>query len=118
MVLEESWLQALCALEQKQRQTKTFVDRRRKQKEKMFEIGKLVLVFQTKMGSMPSKLQFQWTRPFWIVDNKNGTYQLGMLTGEILPQWVNGFRLKLYRGLMPENPFRIGVNADKLPTTS
>ena len=56
LVLEESRFQALCALEQKQRQTKAFVDQHRKQKEKMFEVGKQVLVFQTKMGSIPGKL--------------------------------------------------------------
>ena len=54
--LEESWLQAMSHSEQKQRKTKAFVDRHRKSKENLFDIGKPVLVFQTKMGSMPEKL--------------------------------------------------------------
>ena len=58
----------MCGLEQKQRQIRAFVDQHRKQKEKMFAIGKLVLVFQTKMGSMRGKLRFRWTGPFWIID--------------------------------------------------
>ena len=90
LVLEESRLQAMCALEQKQRQTMAFVERHRKQKEKMFAIGKLVPVFLTKMGSIPRKLRFRRTGPFWIVDSKNGTYQVGTLLGEIMPKWVNG----------------------------
>ena len=56
LLLEESKIQAMTALEKKQRQTKAFVDRHRKQKEKMFEVNKPVLVFQTKMGLMPGKL--------------------------------------------------------------
>ena len=57
LVLEESRLRAMCALEQKQRQTMAFVDRHRRQKEKKF-VGKPVLVFQTKMGTMPGNLSF------------------------------------------------------------
>ena len=65
LLLEESRIQAMSALEQKQRQTKAFVDRHRRQKENQFAIGKLVLVFQTKMGYMPGKLRFRWMGPFW-----------------------------------------------------
>ena len=57
----------------------------------MFEVGKVVLVFQTKMGPMPGKLRFRWTGPFWIVNTYNGTYEVGTLAGEILPKWVNRF---------------------------
>ena len=59
----------------------------------MIEVGKTMLVFQMKMGAMPSKLRFRWVGPFWITDTKNGTYQVGTLAGEILPKWVNGFRI-------------------------
>jgi hypothetical protein len=38
-------------------------------------------------------------------DADNGTYQLGTLSGEVLPQWANGFRLKPYYEKMPPNPF-------------
>ena len=104
--LEEERVQAMAALEQKQRQTKAFVDRHRRQTEKQFAIGKPVLVFQTKMGLMPGKLRFRWTGPYWIIDSKNGTYQVGTLAGEKVSKWINGFRLKPYQGEMPENPFR------------
>ena len=70
----------------------------------MFEIGKPVLVFETRMGKMPGELRFRWTRPYWITREFNGSYQLGTLAGEVLGKWVNGFRLKPY-GPMPRNPF-------------
>ena len=59
----------MSALEHKQRQTKAFVNR---QTETQFEIGKPMLVFQTKMGSMPGKLRFRWTGLVWIVTTKMG----------------------------------------------
>ena len=71
----------------------------------MFAIGKPVLVFQTRMGKMPGKLRFRWTGPYWLTREYNGSYQLGTLAGEVLGKWVNGFRLKPYRGPMPKNPF-------------
>ena len=55
---------------------------------------------------MPGKLWFRWTGPFWITKEYNGSYQLGTLAGEILGKWVNGFRLKPYKGPMPKTPFR------------
>ena len=65
-----------------------------------------MLVFQTRMGKMPGKLQFRWTRPFWIMREFKGSYQLGTLAGEVLDKWINGFRLKPYKAPMPENPFK------------
>mgnify|MGYP000391440532 CR=1 FL=1 len=62
-----------------------FVDRHWKSKDKLFDIGKPVLVFQTKMGSMPGNLRFRWTGPFWIVNTYNGAYEVGTLVGEVLP---------------------------------
>ena len=82
----------------------------------MFEIGKPVLVFQTRMGKMPGKLRFRWTGPYWITREYNGSYQLGTLAGEVLGKWVNGFRLKPYKGPMPRNPFEQG-KADAEPHT-
>ena len=55
---------------------------------------------------MPVKLRFRWTGPFWVTEEFNGSYQLGTLPGELLSNWVNGFRLKRYKGRMPENPFK------------
>ena len=104
--LEEERVEAMATLEQKQRQTKAFVDLHRRQTEKQFAIGKPVLVFRTKMGLMTGKLRFRWTGPYWIIDSKNGMYQVGTLAGERVPKWINGLRLKPYQGEMPENPFR------------
>ena len=71
LLLEESQIHAMTDLERKQRETKAFVEQHCHQPKKQFTIGKLVLVFQTKMGSMLGKLQFHWTGPVWIVNNKN-----------------------------------------------
>ena len=71
----------------------------------MFGEGKAVLVLLTRMGKIPGKLCFRWTGPYWIVAAKKGTFTLGTLAGEILPQKVNGFRLKPYTGPTPPNPF-------------
>ena len=59
--LEENRLQSMWHLEQKQRWTKAFVDPHWNSKKNLFDIGKPVLVFETKMGSMPEKLHFRWT---------------------------------------------------------
>ena len=55
LVLEESRLWAMCALEQKQRQTTTFVDRHRCQKEMMFVLmvlglGLIIMVIKIGIG--------------------------------------------------------------------
>ena len=81
-------------LEHEQQKKKAFVNRHRMTKEKFFDIGKSILFFQTKMGFMPRKRRFRWTGPFWIVNSYNGTYQIGMLVGEVLPKWVKGFQLQ------------------------
>ena len=83
-------------LEHEQQKKKAFVNRHRVGKEKLFDIGKPVLVFQIKMGSMLGKLWFRWTGPYWIVNNHDGTYHIGTLGSEVIPKWVNGVRLKPY----------------------
>ena len=67
-------------LEQCQRQRKAH----QKGLEKELTIGKLDLVFQTRLGAMPGKLRFRWTGPFWIIDEFNDTFQLSTLAGEIV----------------------------------
>ena len=99
-------------LEQKQRRTKAFVDRHRNNKKNLFDIGKPVWVFQTKMGSMPGKLHFRWTGPFWIVNEYNETYQVDILAGEILAKSVNDFRFRPYQGSTPVNSFRTNTLAN------
>ena len=82
---------SMAQLEQRQRQRKAFVDRHRKGLEKELPIDKLVLLFQTQLGSMPGKLRFRWTVPFWIIDEFNDTFQLDTLVGDIVKSWANGF---------------------------
>ena len=103
--LEENRIANLLQLELEQQRRKAFVDRHRRGNEKEFEIGKPVLLFQTRMGNMLGMLRFRWTRPFWITKEYNGSYQLSTLAGEIIDKWANGFRLKPYKGRMPPNPF-------------
>ena len=95
----------MAILEHEQRRRKAFVDRHRGTSEKHFKVGKVVLVFQTRMGQMPGKLRFRWTGPYWIIVAENRTLQLGTLVREILRQKVNGFCLKPYFGPTPPNSF-------------
>ena len=104
--LEEHWITSLIQLELEQRRRKAFVDKHRRSNEKEFNIRKPVLVFQTRMGSLLRKLRFWWTGPFWVTREFNGSYQLGTLAEELLSKWVNGFRLKPYKGQMSENLFK------------
>ena len=104
--LEENRIAGLVQLELEQRRRKAFVDRHRRGNEKEFEVGKPVLLFQTRMGNMPRKLRFRWTGPFWITKEYNGSYQLGTLSREVIGKWANGFRLKPYKGHMPADPFK------------
>ena len=106
LALGETRVNSMAALELEQLRRKAFVDRHRGRNEEEFEIGRAVLVFQTRMGKMPGKLRFRWTGPYWIVATEKGTFTLGTLAGETLPQKVNGYRLKPYTGPTPPNPFK------------
>mgnify|MGYP000518234340 CR=1 FL=1 len=92
--LEEHRIASLLQLELEQWRRKAFVDRHRRGNEKEFGIGKPVLVFQTRMGSMQGKLRFRWIGPLWVTKEFNGSYQLRTLAEKLLSKWVNGFRLK------------------------
>jgi hypothetical protein len=83
--LEEDRIRSMEAMEHEQQLQKAFVDRYRKRNEERFRIGKTVLLFQSRSGLMPGKLRLRWTGPYWIVKADNGTYQLGTLSGEVLP---------------------------------
>ena len=106
LALSETRVNFLVALDLDQQRRKAFVDRHRGRNEEKFSKGKAVLVFQTRMGKMPGKLRFRWTGPYWIVAAEKGTFTLRTLVGEIIPQKVNGFRLKTYAGATPPNPFK------------
>ena len=72
--LEEHRIASIMQMELEQRRRKAFVDRHRKGNEKLFGIGKPVLVFQTRIGKMPRKLWFRWTRPYWITRESKDSY--------------------------------------------
>jgi hypothetical protein len=103
--LEEDRIRSMEALEHEQWLRKAFVDHHRKWNEQKFGIGKAVLLFQSRSGLMPRKLRLRWTGPYWILNEAKGTYQLGTLSGEVVTQWKNYFRLKPYYGRLPPNPF-------------
>ena len=105
LALGETRVHNLAVLELDQQRRKAFVDRHHRRNEEIFGKGKALLVFQTRMGKMPGKLRFRWTGPYWIVAAEKGTFTLGTLAGETLPQKVNGYRLKPYAGPTPPNPF-------------
>ena len=88
-------------LEQERCQQRAFVDRHRQGNKKTFDIGKVMLVFQTLMEPMLGKLQFKWIGPYRIMDTENDTFELGMLADKILPKKVNGvakFRARVLLG--------------------
>ena len=85
LALGETWVNSLAAVELDQQQRNAFVDRHRRRNKENFGKGRAVLVFQTRMGKMPGKLRFRWTRPYWIVAAEKGTFTLGTLAWEILP---------------------------------
>ena len=60
----------MAVLEHEQRRRKAFADQHRDTKKKHFKIGKVMLVFQTRMGQMLGKLRFIWTGPYWIIGVK------------------------------------------------
>ena len=70
--LEENRITSLLQLELEQRRRKAFVDRHRRGNEKEFEIGKPVLLFQTRMGNMPGKLRFRESLPFYSFPFRQG----------------------------------------------
>jgi hypothetical protein len=61
--LEEERIHSMDAFEHEQRLRKVFVDRHRKRNELKFSIGKVVLLFQSRSGLMPRKLQLLWRGP-------------------------------------------------------
>ena len=62
--LGEHRVASMAQLEERRRQRKAFVDSHCKGTEKSLTLGKPVLVFQTRLGTMPGKLRFRWTSPF------------------------------------------------------
>ena len=66
-------------------------------KSKIFQIGDLVLLYDSTFVKFPGKLKTHWLGPYKIQQViEGGAVQLSKLNGELLPTWINGSRLKLY----------------------
>ena len=66
-------------------------------KNKIFQIGDLVLLYDGKFVKFPGKFKTHWLGPYRIQQvTDGGVVQLSKLNGELLPTLINGSRLKLY----------------------
>ena len=78
-----------------QQRRKSFYDS--KLTPKKFNVGDLVLLYDSRFFKFPGKLQIHWLGPYEIVDiNPNGSAQLKDFEGKLLPTRINGYRLKAY----------------------
>ena len=67
-------------------------------KKKQFQIGDLVLLYDSKFMKFPGKFKTHWKGPYIVHKvTDGGAVQLAKLNGEILPSMVNGRHLKKYR---------------------
>ena len=74
-------------------------------KNKTFQIGDLVLLYDSKFLKFPGKFKTHWLGPYQIQQvTEGGAVQLSQLNGELLPTWINGSRLKLYSATLPTSP--------------
>ena len=66
-------------------------------KQKIFQVGDLVLLYDSKFVKFPGKFKTHWLGPYQIQQiTDGGAIQLSTLRGELLPTLINGSRLKLY----------------------
>ena len=69
---------------------------------KTFQIGDLVLLYNSKFIKFPGKFKTHWLGPYQIQEvTEGGAVQLSQLNGELLPTWINSSRLKLYSDSPP-----------------
>ena len=74
-------------------------------KNKTFQIGDLVLLYDSKFLKFPWKFKTHWLGPYQIQQvTEGGAAQLSQLNGELLPTWINGSRLKPYSANLPTSP--------------
>ena len=67
-------------------------------KHKIFQVGDLVLLYESKFLRQPHKFKAHWLGPFIIHKvTKVGVVQLVNLQGELYGGLVNGVQLKLYK---------------------
>ena len=67
-------------------------------KNKQFQQGDLVLLYDNKFMKHLGKLQMHWLGPYIVHSiTSGGAVQLQQLDGAVLPTFINGSRLKPYR---------------------
>lgn len=93
--LDENRRDALFNTYVAQQRRKTFYDS--KLAPKQFNVGDLVLLYDSQFFKFPGKLQIHWLGPYEVVNiNPNGSAQLKDFEGKLLPTCINGYRLKTY----------------------
>lgn len=71
-------------------------------KNKMFQQGDKVLLYNSKLGKFSGKLKLRYSGPFVIQqDLGQGLFQLSDLTVRLIAKPINGFRMKVFRGASP-----------------
>ena len=66
-------------------------------KHKIFHVGDLVLLYDSKFMKFTGKSRMHWLGPYEVNHvTSGGIVQLTKLNGEVLPSLVNGSRSKLY----------------------
>lgn len=106
--LEEVRLQSAWQTKLLKGRTKAWAYRNRKYK--LLEVGDAVLLFNMRMGKHPGKLKMRWEGLYIIGGCCGvGTFILQALEGTKLEKPMNGFRLKLYQGQIPQLMITSGV---------
>ena len=71
-------------------------------KNKIFKVGDLALLYDSKFSKFLGKFCMHWLGPYQVKHVTNGgIVELTKLNGEVFPTLVNGSRLKLYRDIPP-----------------
>ena len=67
-------------------------------KNKTFQVGDKVLLYDSRFQKFPGKLQMHWLGPYFVIEiHDSGAVRLAQLDGTVLHGWVNGTHLKPYQ---------------------
>jgi len=97
-------MQALLHSEVIQLQRKIWHDRHLK--EKQFQPGDWVLLYDSRYKDFKGKLRTRWLGPYIVETcNENGSVLIQTIDEEAIPMLVNGHRLKIYRKPLSKQEF-------------
>jgi hypothetical protein len=100
LILEEDRFVAGFHQQVQKAREKAWHDRHIKQKK--FQTGDLVLLYDSKFLQHPGKFRMHWLGPYMIrYVTEAGVVQLEQLDGQVMEGLVNGSRVKLYRDNRP-----------------